>query len=93
MDTDLLTKLLKKVPKGKWVAYGDLARAAGTSPRALNQAFLRYGLPNAHRVLMTNGAVASTALGDPVEVRRRLEAEGLEFENGKATPKRRVQLD
>ena len=93
ISDERLREVVAAIPAGCWASYRDLALACGASvrhARTLNQRLQRGNVPGAHRVLLANGAIAPTALGDPVRVRQQLDAEGVPFINDRAHPSARV---
>ncbi len=83
---------------GEWTTYGDISTAVHGSARAARAvgraAATISGFPNAERVIGKDGRVPSGWRDDagrgPEECRRRLEAQGVRFDEGRADPARHV---
>jgi alkylated DNA nucleotide flippase Atl1 len=81
------------VGRGEWTTYGEIARVAlgGRGARVVGGAAARGRIANAHRVLLAGGMISpGGGDGRVEECRRRLEAEGISFRNGRADPARHL---
>lgn len=74
-------ELCKKIPRGKVTTYGELARAAGTSPRAVGAILSRNFDPEVpcHRVVLSDGWVGGYNRGTAEKIAK-LKKEGVTFE-------------
>jgi methylated-DNA-protein-cysteine methyltransferase related protein len=80
-------EVVKLVPKGRATTYGAIARYLGATRSArmvgwaMNQAHGYTDVP-AHRVVNRNGLLTGKFhFGDPEEMQRKLEEEGIKVEN------------
>ena len=94
MDDETLVAVVGGIPDGYWMSYADVCAAAGGTARqalGLNGRLTRLACDGGWRVLKANGTVAPTALGAPQTVHERLLAEGVTFENGRASAAQRLR--
>jgi methylated-DNA-protein-cysteine methyltransferase-like protein len=85
---DAVYQEVKKIPAGKVMTYGQVARAIGTrDPRRVGQALHANKNPEVpcHRVVFADGHLAPNyAFGGAEEQKKRLMAEGVKFKGDKA---------
>ncbi|KXK27280.1 MAG: Bifunctional transcriptional activator/DNA repair enzyme Ada [candidate division WS6 bacterium OLB20] len=87
-NAERVFELLRTVPEGRVVTYGQLAAAAGIrSPRAVGRILHHNpdeGLNPCHRVVFADGSLSPAfAFGGTEEHRARLAAEGVAFKGSK----------
>jgi len=78
-----LPEALALVEPGWWTTIGELSAHTGLSEHEIDDLLENYPIENAHRILEPDGLVPGLfATPDPVapDIRRRLEREGLEFD-------------
>lgn len=82
--TDVIYKLVSKIPPGKVATYGQIAQLVHTSPRVVGNALHRNSdseIP-CHRVVNVYGEVAENyAFGGAKAQRKKLQSEGIVFFN------------
>lgn len=88
-------QLLVALPEGTWTTYGDIGAVTGHHPVPLGQFLAGSPLPNAWRVLTSNGKISGGFHwndGRTETPRSVMEAEGITFDDqGVADPSRRLQ--
>jgi alkylated DNA nucleotide flippase Atl1 len=94
-DWSPLHAILEALPEGRWTSYGNLAAAIGTAAQPLGNHITNcLQCANAHRVLKSDGSIASNfAWADPTDACRpidMLQAEGIIISSGKASPEQEL---
>lgn len=75
-------KLLIEIPPGRWTNILSLAQAAGTHRRLIGKMLADSSMPNAHRVLRSDGSIPPYS-PNPDEQIQRLESEGVRFSSAR----------
>jgi methylated-DNA-protein-cysteine methyltransferase-like protein len=85
--TQRIINIIKKIPDGKVLTYGFIAKLAG-NPRAarqvswiLHSSSKKYNLPW-HRVISSKGKITLKGIEDCEYQKNLLEQEGIKFSNG-----------
>jgi methylated-DNA-[protein]-cysteine S-methyltransferase len=81
--TKKVLKLVREVPRGEVVDYAEIAKRAGTHPRAVGRILSLNPYPlvvPCHRVVMANGRLGGYSLGRRLKARI-LKAEGVKIDD------------
>jgi len=97
-DWSTLHAVLEAIPTGHWTTYGDLASVVGTSAQPIGSHITGcVQCVNAHRVLKSDGSVASnfawTDAEDDRDPAQMLESEGVLIANGRADTRQKLSAD
>lgn len=94
---DTLAGALAAVHRGEWTSHDDLAQLVGGDPAELRDLAAAGALPNAHRVLLPDGRIPPVRFQPPShregDLRALLVAEGVEFQDGRASVGQRLTAD
>ena len=81
-------EVVSRIPKGKVATYGQVATLAGMRGHARQVGYALHDLPDGsdvpwHRVIIARGEISPRGVsGSDESQKRRLEAEGVDFEAG-----------
>jgi alkylated DNA nucleotide flippase Atl1 len=93
-DWSALRAACAALPTGTWTSYGDLAELIGSHPVPVGVQLATRPLPNAWRVLTTQGKVSPQfrwlEANRDERVEDVLSAEGVQFTDGRADPTQRI---
>jgi methylated-DNA-protein-cysteine methyltransferase-like protein len=85
--SDRIYKIVRTIPRGKVMTYGEIAKRARTSPHAVGNALHRNPDPKTipcHRVVNAKGELSkSFAFGGMKAQKKRLENEDIRVKNGR----------
>lgn len=92
-----LKQVVNAIPRGKWVSYGDLAKAIKSAPQPVGNYLAANQVEKAYRVLRTDGGISEGFSWlddrDTRSPRDLLEQEGIRFDDaGRAAPTQRWEI-
>jgi alkylated DNA nucleotide flippase Atl1 len=97
-DWSRVEEAIAAIPVGQWTTYGDLAEVGGTAAQAVGNFVTGLAAgTNAYRVLSADGSVSPSFrwadASDDRDVEEVLAAEGVEFEDGRASEAQQISAE